>query len=262
MFPYFTVFGKVFFSYQLLAAAGAIVAGVAANYAARWRGLNTTEMLTLLLVSAIGVLLGGHLLYALTQFRRWGELLTSFAVIRDIFGGSIFYGGLLGGLCAASIYMRHRRFFRETPSRIAEFTDAAAPSIPLFHTFGRLGCFLSGCCYGVESRFGFTFRRSLVTEANGVRRLPTALIEMVFCLILSVILRLINIRGKAKGRVLDIYLVCYAVFRFFIEFWRGDEIRGFIFGLSTSQWISLLILGFCLLRHIYLKTVVGKNQTA
>ena len=80
-----------------------------------------------------------------------------------------------------------------------------------------------------------------------MNRVPTQLIESVSEFSLFIILLIIE-RKKNDTDLLRIYLVAYAVIRFINEFFRGDEIRGVFLGLSTSQWISLMILvyyAFC-----------------
>ena len=70
--------------------------------------------------------------------------------------------------------------YQRSCGRIAcehEHTDVAALASPLFHIFGRLGCFLSGCCFGVESSVGFVYHHCLIEEANGVSRFPVQLVE-------------------------------------------------------------------------------------
>jgi phosphatidylglycerol:prolipoprotein diacylglycerol transferase len=62
--------------------------------------------------------------------------------------------------------------------------DIATPAIPLFHFFGRMGCFFAGCCFGIESSFGYTFRYSIIKEANGINRFPVQLLEALVNLLL------------------------------------------------------------------------------
>ena len=70
-------------------------------------------------------------------------------------------------------------------------TDFLAPIIPLFHFFGRIGCFLSGCCYGIESKIGFTYKYSLVESANNVNRFPIQLVEVSYNMIIFVVLTIL-----------------------------------------------------------------------
>ena len=88
-----------------------------------------------------------------------------------IWGGSVFYGGLLGGILAGAVYLRRKG------RPLDLWASLTAPAIPLFHVFGRVGCFLGGCCYGLPSAWGFVYRYSPVAEANGVSRFPVQLVE-------------------------------------------------------------------------------------
>lgn len=244
MYPTIEFFGKTIGLYPVLSLLGIFASGLFCCRLAKKRGLDTNDMIVLLMISAIGVFLGGSLLYAVVSLKDSlnvippGFQLDSpqklFALIQLIFGGSVFYGGLLGGMAAGLIYLRLKRL----PLRA--FTDIAAPAIPLFHAFGRIGCFLGGCCYGIECEAGFVYTNSLVESANGVRRFPVQLLEAAFNLFLFLLLwRLLT---KGKSGLMRWYLLCYSIARFLLEFLRGDAYRGEAFGLSTSQIISLLIL--------------------
>lgn len=201
-------------------------------------------MIVLLLVAGIGVLLGGHLLYAAVSLRDSLEAIPPgfqadspqkfLALFQLIFGGSVFYGGLFGGMAAGLLYLRKKGL------PIREFTDIVAPAIPLFHFFGRIGCFLGGCCYGIECEFGFIYTHALSESANGVRRFPVQLLEAAFNLLLFLVLW--QLLRRRKTGLLRWYLFCYSIGRFLLEFLRGDAYRGQAFGLSTSQIISLVIL--------------------
>lgn len=247
MFPTFELFGKTIGTYMVTALLGVFAAGLFSCRAAKKRGHDENNMIVLLLVSCIGVLLGSHVLFALTNWNALlvffthlpeiiaaGELVDSFLAV---FGGSVFYGGLLGGMAAGFLYARCGKKKLD----LAAYTDMIAPAVPLFHMFGRIGCFLGGCCYGVESDFGIVFEHSLVEAANGVRRFPVQLVEAGFNLLLFVVLAWLLKKGLCKGKLFLLYLLAYSAGRFVLEFWRGDAYRGFLFGVSTSQWISILL---------------------
>ncbi|MEG1108635.1 MAG: prolipoprotein diacylglyceryl transferase [Oscillospiraceae bacterium] len=239
----FELFGKTISPYMLISLVGIFVAGVYALKMTKRLGRDDNDTLFLLLFSAIGVVFGGHLLFGLTNYKLIGALfadlsvITSFKVFADytisIFGGSVFYGGLLGGLAVGYFYLKKKNY------DIPFFTDIAAPTIPLFHIFGRIGCFVGGCCYGVPSSLGFTYHHSLVEAANGVSRFPVQLLEAGFNLALFLVLHKLLFSKKLKGRLLYIYLLSYSAARFLLEFLRGDAYRGFLLGLSTSQIISI-----------------------
>ncbi len=260
MFPGFDLFGRFISSYTLMALLGVFAAGIFAMAQYKKKTGDYYPMLVTLLFSAIGVGAGGCLLYGITNIKYWGLFLKidSFdmfiQVVSYIFGGSVFYGGLIGGMIVAAIIVKRNKY----PA--TEITDSAAPAIALFHAFGRVGCFLGGCCYGMESDFGFIYHNSLIESANGVRRFPVQLVEAGFELILFFVLWRLLKSGKAKGILFSIYLAFYAVGRFILEFFRGDEYRGFIFGLSTSQFISIFVFVFAV-GFIVLKKVLKPKES-
>ncbi|MDE7194591.1 MAG: prolipoprotein diacylglyceryl transferase [Oscillospiraceae bacterium] len=241
MFPGFTILGKFISSYSLCAIAGIFTACPLSIHWYKKRGGNDIALILVYLFGAVGAFLGMHILYGITNIPLWYFLAESEGIkdfilkFAQIFGGSVFYGGLLGGLLAGGISVRVQKL----PAGLT--TDCAAPALALFHCFGRIGCFMGGCCYGVESEHGITFTRSLIESANGVPRVPVQLYEAAFELALFFALWLLLNKGILKNRLLLVYIITYSVGRFILEFWRGDEYRGFLFGLSTSQIISILV---------------------
>ena len=126
------------------------------------------------------------------------------------------------------------------------------PGFALVHAFGRAGCFLTGCCYGLpHPRLGISFSRSLIAP-NGVPLLPVQLYGAGLELLLFICLYR-GCRRKSDGyRLLGFYLFLYGLARFGLEFLRGDAYRGFWGPFSTSQWISLptVFLGIYLLVRV------------
>lgn len=245
MIPTVQIFDKTVSAYVIFVILGILSVLFVTYRVAKKHGLDEIQMLfmTLIAFGASGV--GGGLLYGLLNYRlvialvrnfdkisSFGELIE---VLKVIFGGSVFYGGLLGILLAVLIYTRKKHLS-------ARYLDIVAIGVPLFHTFGRVGCFLGGCCYGVECSFGFVYHYSPIPYANGVRRFPVQLLEAGFNLCLCLTLYLLFRKEKYKGHLLSVYLFAYPTFRFLDEFLRGDVHRGIWWGLSTSQWISLLLI--------------------
>ena len=246
MIPNIEFLGKTITPYMLLALAGVLVILFYTQRLGKRHGLDEIHILYMLLFSFVGVLIGGHLLYGITNLqliadtlRNLQELDSFWAVIERlalIFGGSVYYGGLIGAVLVFFIYLKRNRL------PIGPYSDVAAPAIPLFHFFGRLGCFLSGCCYGVEWKYGLTYHYSLAESANGVPRFPVQLVEAALNFGLALFLYNCLKKGRLKNRLLALYFSVYPVYRFLLEYLRGDEYRGFLGQLSTSQIISLALL--------------------
>lgn len=256
MFPYFTLFGKTIGLYAVCAVIGLAVCCAFATVWLKKAGLEFEDVLLILLVAIGGLLVGGHILYGVTQYKVLFAALPAVKNIKDLwtvllycFGGGVFYGGFIGMFIALPVYIKIKKF-----ENAGYIKDVAAVCVPLFHAFGRVGCFFGGCCYGIESSFGFTvYHNDLNPAINGVRRFPTPLLEAACNLIIFLILYLLLKNGKQKNRIVLIYMLIYPAVRFSIEFLRGDEVRGFLGPLSTSQWISIILFAYAAVRLTFIR---------
>ena len=155
--------------------------------------------------------------------------------------GFVFYGSLL--FCIPSMLF----FFRYHKLPTLGMLDVMAIVTCIVHAFGRLGCFMAGCCYGLptDSFLGVIFSdpacqaKPLHTPLH-----PTQLYESSFILILMLGLLVLKARKKFDGQVFLLYLMMYAAGRSVIEIFRGDISRGFVIDgiLSNSQLISLIMI--------------------
>jgi len=147
--------------------------------------------------------------------------------------GFAFYGGLVAALAFLGSVALGLKFMRA--EEFMAIVNAAVVPLLVAHGVGRIGCFLAGCCYGVP------------IHGTGLRH-PTQIYESLFLFLLALALaRPGSLRLRLPVGDAVVYLVAYPVFRFFVEFLRDDP-RGAAFGLSTSQWISLvLVIVACLL---------------
>lgn len=145
-------------------------------------------------------------------------------------GGLAYLGGL--GLAIAlclGVAFRHK-------VQIRSLADLGAPAIILGLVFGRLGCFLGGCCYGqtCEPAFWATAPSWYTLPAGTVARYPTALLSAGFAALLFFALKALLARRSFPGEVMLAMFALYAPGRFLIEALRADP-RGGAGGLSTSQ---------------------------
>jgi phosphatidylglycerol---prolipoprotein diacylglyceryl transferase len=229
------------YTYGVLLAAAYLLGLRLAMVRAKSRGLDPSRALDLGIAIIVSALVGAKLLLLVVewdQFRRSpGEIWT---LVRS---AGVFYGGLIAALAVAFWYMRRHRMPLWTTC------DIFAPGIALGHAIGRLGCLAAGCCYGRETDvpWAITFTdpqaAANVGTPLGVPLHPTQIYESGAEALILVLLLAAERRGRQfPGRTFWTYMLLYAVSRFVIEFYRGDA-RGTVFGgLSTSQFISLLIV--------------------
>jgi phosphatidylglycerol:prolipoprotein diacylglycerol transferase len=193
-------------------------------------------------ISAAGLLAGAKLFGFLAGLYR--TLANKEAITKDTFfnTGIVFYGGLIGFLL--SFLFICRIWNKEIAYGVV---DLAAVCIPLFHFWGRLGCFFAGCCYGIESHSAISVLYTNHTEDGIVTasRFPIQLIEAILNLMIFVVLMILLFRQKFKGHLLIVYLCIYATIRIILELFRGDLVRGVWNGVSFSQMVSVLVLVSC-----------------
>ena len=155
--------------------------------------------------------------------------------------GLTFQGGLIGG--AAVFLILVFAFRKKFKGKLTDVVSSVPLGILLGHSIGRVGCFMAGCCYGrpTDSWIGVSFIDPATGEHMAEKVIPTNLIEAIFLFIAFVVLLIIYLK-KRHPYNLPIYMILYGIFRFVIEFFRGDERGSFVPGLSPSQFWSLLMV--------------------
>ena len=212
---------------------GVLAAYLTAEYRAKKKGLDNECIFWIVVWGLLGGLLGAKLLYYITEIKT---IVANPRLLLNVTDGFVVYGGIIGGFAAAYIYLRWKKY------EPIKYYDMAMPSIALAQGFGRIGCFLAGCCYGLEtdSWIGITFHTSAYAP-NNVSLIPTQLLSSGLNFLHYFILIFVAKRCKTDGLILGLYLILYSAGRFVIEFFRGDLIRGSVGPLSTSQFISIFI---------------------
>ncbi len=160
-------------------------------------------------------------------------------MFRDLGGGFVVYGGLLCGIIAPVIYLKLKK------TTALDKLELAVPSISLAQGFGRIGCFLAGCCYGKAAPagawYGVTFPENSMA-VSGTPLIPTQLISAGLDFLLCGALILYTKKQKVRGSIIALYMILYSVGRFMVEMLRDDP-RGTIGTLSTSQFLAIFVAG-------------------
>ncbi len=224
--------------YDLMLSLG-IISALAVYYVClEKRNASLKFELTTIAAAGVSIAFGG---FSASLFQSLYTYIESGAFsLKD--SGSTFFGGLIGG--AGMYFLLYFTVGRkickdEIKNNILMMTDGAFCAITLAHSLGRLGCFFVGCCHGIESKYGIYF------ESAEKKLLPTQLYESIFLLLLFFVIICMYI--KKKGSPTAVYLISYGVFRFLIEFIRGDERGELLPFISPSQFwsVALTALGVC-----------------
>ncbi|MDH4281527.1 MAG: prolipoprotein diacylglyceryl transferase [Myxococcales bacterium] len=244
-------------------------------------GFNRDLLASCFTWTAVGAIVGARLLYVLTNLDSYDGLASWFD-LRS--GGLVAYGGFLGGFVSAWTFWRIKKI------PLLPFADIAAPTLASGLMFTRIGCYLYGCDYGrpladtapswLSSAGTFpkwnsdaypafacdqtingspAYQHHLsegLISSDALSSLavhPTQIYESVVGLALFAFAVWLLLHRKFRGQVLVTITALYGLWRFFIEYLRDDPERGFAFGFSTSQLISLAIIPVCIIAYIHLK---------
>ncbi len=228
------------YSYGVLLALAYLAGLQLAVVRARHAGLDSAKVMDFGIYLIIAALVGAKLMLIVVDFRHFraqpGELLS---LVR---AGGVFYGGLIAAFVTGLWLVRRYRL------PIWKTADLIAPGIALGHIVGRFGCLMAGCCFGrpTDVPWAITFTDP-VAYANagtllGTPLHPTQLYDAGAELVILIVLLVTERRGRPfAGRTFWLYMLLYGISRYIIEFYRGDE-RGMILGMSTSQFVSLIVV--------------------
>ncbi len=182
-------------------------------------------------------------------------------------GGLTFIGGLIGGIAFfVGGYWLYRLYYykkgTEPKGYVVDLLPIAPCCILIAHAFGRVGCFFAGCCYGKEtdSFLGVQF------PGHDHPVHPTQLYEALFLFLLFGVLSLLLLKWGFR-HTMSVYLVCYGIFRFGIEYLRDDYRGELVKGITPSQFWSLcMVVGgvalYFILDYIYKKRDAKKEANS
>lgn len=225
------------YSYGLMIALGAL-AGVAymAIQGRKDVGLSFDQANSLFLFIFLAAFIGGKVFLFFENSSYYIDHLKTLVTGR----GFVFYGSFLFAIPTMLLFFRKHRL----PTYA--MLDVMAITTCLVHMFGRIGCFMAGCCYGkpTDSAFGVSFTNP-ASHANPLHTPlhPTQLYEATYIFLVMIVLLILRGRKMFYGQLFLVYMMLYAVGRFVLEYFRGDLGRGFIINhyISHSQFIALLI---------------------
>ncbi len=250
MHPFVRVFGLALPSYGLMVVAGILLGGAVAFFRCKKQGVLLEDaIIAMACAGGIGIL-GSKILYLIASVDRdrLFEMLRTFDIEGLLMNGQVFLGGLIGGVAGGFLGAKIAK------ADIRRLINAILPSLPLAHAFGRVGCLLAGCCYGVPYNgvCAVVYHSPISDVPAGVPLFPVQLLEAAVNILIFLAL-LFLCRGGARGfRLLFAYAGLYSAARFGLEYLRYDSIRGSFLMFSTSQWISLAIFALSAVAFIAL----------
>ncbi len=207
-------------------ALGVLVSALALYREAPRENINPDYVLEAVMVAAVSGLFGARALYIILNWDYYsGRLFSSFFTQ---FEGLSFYGGFLGGIIMLAVWSRWRKV------GFLKLADLAAPYLILGYGFGRIGCFLNGCCFGKESDLPWAIA---VGAVDGTLRHPVQLYAALGALAIFILLKKLRPVRPFVGFIFIALFAFYGLLRFTTEFFRYGELIWF--NLTLAQLFSL-----------------------
>ncbi len=223
------------------------------NRRAALENINAQTAMNAAMATIIGTLVGGRLLFVITQWSDYAD--KPWSVLAFWEGGLVFYGGFIGSFVCVMFYMWVMR--REKFLPLGDlFSPYAGFGLAIHRS---MGCFMNGCCYGHPTTMPWGVRFPIDhpgTKFFGAEAYlhPTQLYETLNGLMIFAVLLWFRPRRKYYGQSTALLLMIYAVNRYIIELFRGDLLRGSVGEFSTSQFISFwtFAAGAALMAYAYI----------
>jgi len=248
----FNIFGIEISAYGIMIGIG-ITAGIfVAIWLGKKRGIKSDDIFTLALYAIPLAIVGARIYYVI-----FSDHIYTFVEIFQIWNGGIaILGAVIGGAIGVALYclIHKKNFFK--------IADISAPALIIGQAIGRIGCYLNGCCYGIETTDPALQWFPISTQLDGVWHLSTFFYESFWCFLGFALLLFLFKKLHRTGALIFSYFVIYGVGRCIIETWRGDSL--YLAGIKISQLLSgiLVIVGIIGLVFIYtnVKKRKAKNE--
>lgn len=250
----FHIFGFPVHWYGIMVAIGFLSSLAALEYKRQYARLTSDQVIDLSIIVVVCGIVGARTAYVIQFFDQFrGNL---WKVVRIDQGGLVFYGGFI---LAALVIFRYVRKHKLCMSRIL---DICAPAMAIGHGFGRIGCLIQGCCFGVPCKsFGIVYPPGSApaakypdmgsvflniklygnAAASSLQLLPVQLFEAAGNFLLGITLLFLFRKIRRSGTIAACYFIAYGIMRFILEFFRGDHTDRII-GLTRAQLVGLFIM--------------------
>lgn len=255
MCEYLHIFGFKMPMYGLMILVGIIVANIVAFALAKRLKADKFDFVLLECYGIVGAFIGSKLLFLIISYKdiEWSRIFEFKYFFNVLSNGFVFYGGL--AVAILFILMGGKIHKIDVWSYLRKFIFV----IPIMHAFGRIGCFCAGCCYGMTYKGLGAVKFPIDSQAPSDTTLfPVQIVESILVLAIAIVLIILEIK-KEFYYTIETYLLTYSVVRFVLEFFRGDALRGAALGLSTSQWISIVVFISVIISILYRKKNVSEK---
>lgn len=219
------------YSYGVMVALGFGLATLLVIKNAGRGGLDKNRIIDFAILALTAGIVGARLFYVLLNIEYYRA--NPFEIFDLSKGGLVWYGGFSSASLVSIWYLKKNGI------QFWIFADLVAPYIALGQSLGRIGCFLNGCCFGIESSSHFPL--AVIFPGGQALRHPAQIYSSLALLFIFFILRIWHERPHFNGQIFLGYCILYSMKRFILEFLRGDNPGTAFFNLTISQAISILV---------------------
>lgn len=246
------------YAYGFMLMVGFLVVVFVARIKAKAEGINPEDISNLGIYTIFAGILGGRTFYVIQNFDAYKHNLPDIFKIYE--GGLVFYGGLAASIAAIIVYSKIKKLL------VLKTIDIVAYAFALGVVFGRIGCFLNGCCWGdvcsPELLWAVTFPKSVdanslidgspaflhhlglglvsVSDSRSLPIHPTQIYSALGNLSIFFIINAFFKYRRRDGEITLLFCTLYSVMRFIVEIFRDDNPLLFD-GLTISQNASILV---------------------
>lgn len=222
------------YSYGLFVAIGFLLGTVLILRVSERYGICRDDIFDCLIWVLVGGIAGGRLLFVAINFHEY-----SINPIRILFlneGGLAVQGAIVAGIFSCWVFCKIKKM------NFLKTLDLLVPYVALGQAIGRIGCFFNGCCFGkvIETGFGVIF------PGQSCMRIPTQLYSSFVLVVIFALLIYVRDKKKYDGYIFFLYCGLYSIFRFLMDYLRGDDLFSF-YEITLSQMISIFIFSLSLL---------------
>lgn len=242
MYPILFQIGSVqVYSYGMMISLAILISAIALYRESSRAGINPDHILEVVIVASAAGLIGSRILFVVLNWEYFSTRLQDIFFAR--FEGLSFYGAFFGGALALLLWSRIRK------ANFLKIADLTAPYLAMGYAFGRIGCFLNGCCYGKATELPWALPAAM---SDNLLRHPVQLYAAFGALLIFLILKLLRPLRPFIGFNLIALFGLYGALRFSTEFFRDEAV---VFaGLTTAQLFSavLFILSLIMMIVVFL----------
>ena len=238
MYPDLLTLGPVtLHTYGLFVGVGFFVGLLITIRLAKAEDISSQQVMDMGFVIIVSAIIGSRAMYVLMNAPYYTRAPLDMLKIWE--GGLVFSGGIIGVVLTMLWYIKRHGL------SLGKIADLWAPAMAFGQCFGRIGCFMAGCCYGkpTDVAWGVTFTHPRCLAPLHESLHPVQLYSSISNLIIFLVVLVLYKKRTYEGQVFLWLLIMHSTARLAMERFRGDD-RGLFLGsnMTLTQFVSILIL--------------------